>query len=80
MLAADALAHGISLWVARLAEGNKGFALMLKCLLINLSFTCVNKFSRIARAQELLPKVLKGLHLLVLAIRMPHHGGWCLTY
>jgi hypothetical protein len=56
--------------VIKLAEANKGFVLLPKRWVIERSFAWAERFRRLAKDYERLPKVLRGLHFLVFAILM----------
>jgi len=66
----DAAEHGIRLEVVKLPEAKKGFVLMPRRWVVERSFGWVNRFRRLARDYEQLPKMLAGFHFLAFAILM----------
>jgi transposase len=66
--AADAQAHGITLSVVKHPAGTKGFILLPRRWVVERSFGWLNKFRRMARDYERLPRTVEGLTFLCFAI------------
>lgn len=61
---------GIDLQVIKLSEAKKGFVLLPRRWVVERSFGWINRFRRLARDYERLPKTLEGLHFVVFTILM----------
>ena len=67
---AAAEAEGIELTVVRLPGAKKGFVLLPKRWVVERTFAWMARFRRLSRDYERLPKVLAGLHFLVVSMLM----------
>ncbi len=65
--------EGIELQVIKLLEAKKGFVLLPRRWVIELSFGWLNRFRGLARDYERLPETLAGLHFVVFAMLMLVH-------
>jgi transposase len=65
--------EGIELQIIKLPEAKKGFVLPPRRWLVERSFGWLNRFQRLARDYERLPKTLASLHFVVFAMLMIVH-------
>lgn len=64
--------HGIRLEVVKLPEAKRGFVLLPRRWVVELSFAWMTRFRRLARDYERFPETLAGLHLLAFVVLMLH--------
>jgi transposase len=65
-----AAAHGIALAVVKLPDAKRGFVLLPRRWVVERDFGWLSRFRRLARDQERLADVLKGFHLIAIAMLM----------
>jgi len=65
--------EGIDLQIIKLPQAKKGFVLLPRRWVVERSFGWLNRFRRLTRDYERLPKTLAGLHFVVFAILMLSH-------
>jgi transposase len=69
-----AAARGIDLSVVALPDAKRGFVLLPRRWVVERDFAWMSRFRRLARDQERLADVLKGVHLLAFAMIMWKHA------
>ena len=72
--AQEAKEHGIQLEVVKLPQAKRGFVLLPRRWVVERSFAWTTRCRRLVRDYERLPATLAGLHLVVFACLMLHHG------